>query len=221
MDQVPTEKVARVRRRGRRRRLAADEPARSRAGQRRASAQALRRAGSAADRGAGRDGVQRHPARRAVPAEARRRDGRSSSRRIEKEIHALAGHEFNIASLKQLREVLFEELKLPVQKRDGHDQRAEHRPGDAREARRARATPLPRKIIEHRQITKLKGTYVDALPALVNPNTGRVHTSFNQTVAATGRLSSTRPEPAEHPGPAETGPADPPGVPARGRAGRS
>src|SRR5437588_8044599 len=52
---------------------------------------------------------------------------------------------------------------------------------------------LPRKIIEHRQIAKLKGTYVDALPALVNPATGRLHTSFNQTVAATGRLSSSDP----------------------------
>jgi DNA polymerase-1 len=114
---------------------------------------------------------------------------------IEKEIYALVGHPFNIGSLVQLRKVLFEELKLPPQRKTGvtgaasTDQETLERlaalnlPGSA----------LPRKILEHRQIAKLKSTYVDALPALVSPSTGRLHTSFNQTVASTGRLSSSEP----------------------------
>jgi DNA polymerase-1 len=114
---------------------------------------------------------------------------------IEKEIYDLAGHAFNIGSLVQLRKVLFEELKLPVQGRTGvtgaasTDQEtleklaALDHPGAA----------LPRKILQHRRIAKLKSTYVDALPEMVNPKTGRIHTAFNQTVAATGRLSSSDP----------------------------
>ncbi len=114
---------------------------------------------------------------------------------IEKEIYDLAGHPFNIGSLVQLRKVLFEELKLPVQGRTGvtgaasTDQEtleklaALDHPGAA----------LPRRILQHRRIAKLKSTYVDALPEMVNPKTGRVHTAFNQTVAATGRLSSSDP----------------------------
>jgi DNA polymerase-1 len=111
---------------------------------------------------------------------------------IETEIHALAGRPFNIASPKQLRVILFDEMKLPALKRTATA-------GDAStdqetlEKLAALGHELPRKIIEHRQIAKLKGTYVDALPALVNSETGRVHTSFNQTVAATGRLSSSDP----------------------------
>src|SRR5205823_4495636 len=107
-------------------------------------------------------------------------------------IYKLAGHEFNIASLKQLRTVLFDELKLPVQKRTGLTNEAST-DQESLEKLAALGHPLPRKIIEHRQVSKLKGTYVDALPALVNPRTGRVHTSFNQTVASTGRLSSSDP----------------------------
>jgi DNA polymerase-1 len=114
---------------------------------------------------------------------------------IEKEIYDLAGHPFNIGSLVQLRKVLFDELKLPVQGRTGitgaasTDQETLEKlavldhPGAA----------LPRKILQHRRIAKLKSTYVDALPEMVNPVTGRVHTAFNQTVAATGRLSSSDP----------------------------
>jgi DNA polymerase-1 len=111
---------------------------------------------------------------------------------IEAEIHKLAGKEFNIASPKQLREVLFDQMKLPVQKRTG----TTNEPSTDQESLERLAAlghDLPKKIIEHRQVAKLKGTYVDALPALVNPNTGRVHTSFNQTVASTGRLSSSDP----------------------------
>ena len=77
---------------------------------------------------------------------------------------------------------------------------------------------LPRLILEWRTMQKLKGTYIDALPQLVNPDTGRVHTSFNQAVAATGRLSSSDPEPAEHPRAHRAGPGDPAGVHRRARA---
>lgn len=111
---------------------------------------------------------------------------------IESEIHELAGRPFNIASPKQLRVILFDELKLPTFKRTSTS-------GDAStdqetlEKLAALGHAMPRKIIEHRQLSKLKGTYVDALPELVNPDTGRIHTSFNQTVASTGRLSSSDP----------------------------
>ncbi|HEY1375166.1 MAG TPA: DNA polymerase I, partial [Gemmataceae bacterium] len=111
---------------------------------------------------------------------------------IEKEIHALAGRPVNIASPKQLRVVLFDELKLPAQKRTATSGEAST-DQETLEKLAALGHDLPRKIIEHRQLAKLKGTYVDALPALVNPQTGRLHTSFNQTVAATGRLSSSDP----------------------------
>jgi DNA polymerase-1 len=114
---------------------------------------------------------------------------------IEKEIYDLAGHPFNIASLVQLRKVLFEELKLPIQGRTGVTGAAST-DQDTLEKLAALDQPgaaLPRKILQHRRIAKLKSTYVDALPAMVNPKTGRVHTAFNQTVAATGRLSSSDP----------------------------
>jgi DNA polymerase-1 len=112
-----------------------------------------------------------------------------------KEIYDLAGHEFNIGSLPQLRKVLFDELKLPVQGKTGitgapsTDQESLEKLA----ALNLPAARLPAKILEHRQIAKLKGTYVDALPDLVNPRTRRVHASFNQTVAATGRLSASDP----------------------------
>ncbi|MBL8849419.1 MAG: DNA polymerase I [Planctomycetaceae bacterium] len=105
------------------------------------------------------------------------------------EIYETAGHEFNIASPKQLATVLFDELGLPVLKR------TKTGPSTAEDVleRLAHKHPLPAKIIEHRQLSKLKGTYLDALPALVNPETGRLHTSFSQVTAATGRLSSSDP----------------------------
>lgn len=114
---------------------------------------------------------------------------------IEKAIYALAGRPFNIASLPQLRAVLFDELKLPVQ---GRTNTTGEPSTDQESLEKLAALKLPgaelcRKVLEHRQISKLKGTYVDALPTLVNPRTGRLHTSFNQTVAVTGRLSSSDP----------------------------
>jgi DNA polymerase I len=109
--------------------------------------------------------------------------------RLESEIHALAGGPFNINSNKQLGEVLFGKLGLPVIRKT--------KTGPSTDAdtleELAALHPVPAKIVEYRGLAKLKGTYIDALPALVNPATGRLHTSFNQAVAATGRLSSSDP----------------------------
>jgi DNA polymerase-1 len=105
------------------------------------------------------------------------------------EIYKLAGAEFNINSTKQLQHILFEKLQLkPVKKtKTGYSTDVEVL------EKLAPLDPLPRTLLEYRQLQKLKSTYVDALPRMVNPVTGRVHTSFNQTVAATGRLSSSDP----------------------------
>ena len=108
---------------------------------------------------------------------------------LERQIHEQAGHRFNINSTKQLGVVLFEELKLPVVKRT---QTGYSTDVSVLEELRDKHPILPL-ILEYRQLDKLKGTYVDALPALVNPETGRVHTSFNQAGASTGRLSSSEP----------------------------
>ncbi|MFC1596676.1 DNA polymerase I [Planctomycetota bacterium] len=109
---------------------------------------------------------------------------------LEGEIYDLAGREFNIASPKQLQEVLFREQGLPVQKKTKTGPSTDA--GVLEDLARL-GHPLPAKIIEYRQVAKLKGTYVDALPEMVHPETGRVHASFNQVVAATGRLSSSDP----------------------------
>jgi DNA polymerase-1 len=107
------------------------------------------------------------------------------------QIYESAGGEFNINSPKQLSEILFDKLQLPVLKRTG----TSRAPSTAVEVLEelALAHDLPRMILEWRGLMKLKGTYIDALPQLVNPDTGRVHTCFNQAVAATGRLSSSDP----------------------------
>ncbi|MGE0461689.1 MAG: DNA polymerase I [Vicinamibacterales bacterium] len=107
------------------------------------------------------------------------------------EIYRQAGETFNIASPKQLAEVLFDKLKLPVLKRTGTARTASTAVEVLEEL--AQSHDLPRMILDWRGLAKLKGTYIDALPALVNPETGRVHTQFNQAVAATGRLSSSDP----------------------------
>jgi DNA polymerase-1 len=108
---------------------------------------------------------------------------------LETRIHAAAGRPFNIASTRELGQVLFEELELPVLKRlktgPSTDQDVLEKLADQHE--------LPRLVLEHRALAKLKGTYVDALPQLVDPRDGRIHTTFHQAGAATGRLSSTDP----------------------------
>ena len=109
--------------------------------------------------------------------------------RLTREIYRLAGEEFNIGSPKQMAHILFEKLKLPPVKKTktGYSTDA-----DVLE-QLALGHELPAKIIEHRTVAKLKSTYADALPVMINATTGRIHTSFNQLVAATGRLSSAAP----------------------------
>jgi DNA polymerase-1 len=106
-------------------------------------------------------------------------------------IYEMAGERFNINSPKQLGEVLFDKLKLPALKRTGKARTASTAQDVLEEL--ALVHDLPREVLEWRGLQKLKGTYIDALPQLVNPVTGRVHTSFSQTTAATGRLSSSEP----------------------------
>jgi DNA polymerase I len=112
-------------------------------------------------------------------------------RRLEKEIWKLAGNEFNINSPAQLAEILFDKLNLQPPMRRGKG-KVRSTAADILEEIAAQH-PLPAKIIEYREISKLKSTYVDALPKLIHPETGRLHTSFSQTTAATGRLSSSDP----------------------------
>lgn len=107
----------------------------------------------------------------------------------EEKIHRLAGEKFNINSPKQLQTILFEKLKLPKGKKtkEGYSTDVDVL------SDLARSHELPAEILAYRSLSKLKSTYVDALPALVHPQTGRIHTSYNQTVTATGRLSSSNP----------------------------
>lgn len=111
--------------------------------------------------------------------------------RIEEEIYRLAGEHFNINSGQQLGHILFEKLGLPTQKK------TRKRTGYSTDVEvlttLAADHPLPAQILRHRTLGKLKSTYADALLELIHPETGRIHTSFNQTVAATGRLSSSDP----------------------------
>ncbi len=106
-------------------------------------------------------------------------------------IHALAGREFNVNSPKQLAQILFEEMGMPVIHKTKSGPSTDARVLNALAARTD--SPLPGEILDYRERTKLKSTYLDVLPGLVNPHTGRIHSSYNQTVAATGRLSSSDP----------------------------
>jgi DNA polymerase-1 len=112
------------------------------------------------------------------------------AKELEADIYGLAGEEFNIGSPKQLRQILFEKLGLPPDRtkrtKTGYSTGAEVLAGLSEHE-------IAVKILDYREVTKLKSTYVDALPRLVNAETGRIHTSFNQAVTATGRLSSTNP----------------------------
>ena len=110
---------------------------------------------------------------------------------LEQEIHRIAGREFNVGSPKQLGEILFDEQKLPGGRRNKNGSWATD--VSILEDLAAQGHALPAKIMEHRQIAKLKGTYTDALVRELDPRTGRVHTSYHMTGAATGRLASTDP----------------------------
>jgi DNA polymerase-1 len=128
-----------------------------------------------------------------IDAQMLRRQSQELSRELvelERRAHLIAGHPFNVESPKQLREVLFGELALPVKRKtpSGDPSTAE----DVLEEL-AEEYELPRVIMDYRALAKLRSTYTDRLPEQVNPRTGRVHTSYHQAVAATGRLSSTDP----------------------------
>lgn len=110
---------------------------------------------------------------------------------IEEEVHQLAGMEFNIASPKQVGEVLFDRLKI-VEKAKKTKTGQYVTSEEVLESLKGKHE-IVGKILEHRGLKKLLGTYIDALPQLINPHTGKIHTSFNQTVTATGRLSSSNP----------------------------
>ncbi|WMS86155.1 DNA polymerase I [Pleionea litopenaei] len=109
---------------------------------------------------------------------------------LQQEAYELAGEEFNLGSPKQLQQILFEKLELPVIKKTPKKQ-----PSTAEDVLQELALdyPLPKVILEYRGLSKLKSTYTDKLPEMINPVTGRLHTSYHQAVAATGRLSSTEP----------------------------
>ena len=125
----------------------------------------------------------------ALVEQSRQMDGELA--RLHSQIFTLAGEEFNINSPRQLSVILFEKLGLPTRKKTGKTRAASTSVEVLEELSAQHA--LPRLVLEWRSIQKLKGTYVDALPQLVRSDTGRVHTSFNQAVAATGRLSSSDP----------------------------
>lgn len=110
--------------------------------------------------------------------------------RVEREIYLAAGEEFNINSNPQLRTILFEKLQLPVRKRTASGPSTD---ASVLQELALAGHPLPELLLEYRELFKLEGTYLDALPSLLLPSDGRLHTSFNQTVASTGRLSSSDP----------------------------
>lgn len=115
-----------------------------------------------------------------------------TSKRIDvlvKEIHQLAGEEFNLNSPKQLAQILFVKLKLPAVKKT----KTGFSTDEGVLSQLAQSHALPAQLLEYRQLTKLKSTYIDALPKLIDPSTGRVHTTFNQAGTETGRLSSNNP----------------------------
>ena len=108
-----------------------------------------------------------------------------------KEIYEVAGMEFNVGSPKQLGDVLFNRMNLPKPVKYGKGRTISTAVDVLEEL--AENHPIARMVLDYRQLTKLKSTYVDALPALINPATGRLHTTFGQTGTATGRLSSANP----------------------------
>ena len=116
-------------------------------------------------------------------------DAETRVKELERRCHDAAGHEFNVSSPRALESVLFDELKLPVIKRTKTSRSTDHEVLEEL----APMHPLPDAILELRMLQKLRGTYLEALPRQIDPADGRVHTRFNQAVAATGRLSSSDP----------------------------
>jgi DNA polymerase-1 len=123
------------------------------------------------------------------PLEKLSEEASAELERLHAQCTELAGHEFNVSSPRQLETILFDELGLPVIKKTKTARSTDH--GVLEEL--ALLHPLPQAILEYRSVSKLKSTYLDALPREVNPDTGRIHTRYNQLVAATGRLSSSDP----------------------------
>ena len=123
------------------------------------------------------------------PLEKLSKEASAELERLHAQCTELAGHEFNESSPRQLETILFDELGLPVIKKTKTARSTDH--GVLEEL--ALLHPLPQAILEYRSVSKLKSTYLDALPREVNPDTGRIHTRYNQLVAATGRLSSSDP----------------------------
>jgi len=116
-------------------------------------------------------------------------EAEAEMKNLENDIYAIAAEEFNINSPKQLSQILFEKLKIPVVKR------TKTGPSTDIEVLQelAQKFEIAQKLMDYRTLSKLKSTYIDVLPELINPKTGRIHTSFNQTITATGRLSSSNP----------------------------
>lgn len=115
----------------------------------------------------------------------------NESKEIEKRVYEIAGVRFNLASPKQLGEVLFDKLKLDAKAKK--TKTGQYATGEEVLSRLANEHEIARVILDYRQMVKLKSTYVDSLPLLINPKSGRIHTTYNQFVAATGRLSSVNP----------------------------
>lgn len=110
---------------------------------------------------------------------------------VEKQVHSEAGQEFNLASTKQLQEILFDKLGLPVLKKTPKGAPSTNE--EVLDELAQQGHIVPKLLMEHRGLSKLKSTYTDKLPQMINPKTGRVHTSYHQAVTATGRLSSSDP----------------------------
>ena len=183
-------RAAEFRGRARRSGVAARREAR-RAASRRGSGAAVPRPGASARAGAGGHRSAMACASTCRRSPASRPASTPSSRRAARKIFELAGEEFNINSPKQLSVILFDKLQLPTAKRTGKTKVASTAVDVLEDL--ALTHELPKLILEWRALMKLKGTYIDALPQLVHSRTARVHTSFNQAVAATGRLSSSDP----------------------------
>lgn len=111
--------------------------------------------------------------------------------KLEKSVYEQAGEKFNLSSPKQVGEILFDKMKIPY--RWSKTKTGQYSTDEDKLTELALENPFVEDILKHRGLTKLKSTYVDALPKMINPRTGRIHSSFNQTIAATGRLSSNNP----------------------------